>query len=55
MLGQPSSMLIPEVLGVRLTGAMPRGVTATDLVLLVTEVLRKQGVVGKFVEFFGEG
>jgi len=55
MLGQPSSMLIPEVLGVRLTGAMPRGVTATDLVLLITEVLRKQGVVGKFVEFFGEG
>src|SRR5436190_1257529 len=55
MLGQPSSMLIPEVLGVRLTGAMPRGATATDLVLLVTEVLRKQGVVGKFVEFFGEG
>jgi aconitate hydratase len=55
MLGQPSSMLIPEVLGVRLTGAMPRGTTATDLVLLVTEVLRKHGVVGKFVEFFGEG
>jgi aconitate hydratase len=55
MLGQPSSMLIPEVLGVRLTGAMPRGATATDLVLLVTEILRKQGVVGKFVEFFGEG
>jgi aconitate hydratase len=55
MLGQPSSMLIPEVLGVRLTGAMPRGTTATDLVLLVTEILRTQGVVGKFVEFFGEG
>src|SRR5688572_26408914 len=55
MLGQPSSMLIPEVLGVRLTGALPRGATATDLVLLVTEVLRKHGVVGKFVEFFGEG
>jgi len=55
MLGQPSSMLIPEVLGVRLTGAMPRGATATDLVLLVTEVLRKHGVVGKFVEFFGDG
>ncbi|HZI78938.1 MAG TPA: aconitate hydratase AcnA [Vicinamibacterales bacterium] len=55
MLGQPSSMLIPEVLGVRLTGGMPRGTTATDLVLLVTEILRKQGVVGKFVEFFGEG
>src|SRR5688572_12858878 len=55
MLGQPSSMLIPQVLGVRLTGGMPRGTTATDLVLLVTEILRKQGVVGKFVEFFGEG
>src|SRR5688572_8345419 len=55
MLGQPSSMLIPEVLGVRFTGGMPRGTTATDLVLLVTEILRKQGVVGKFVEFFGEG
>jgi aconitate hydratase len=55
MLGQPSSMLIPQVLGVRLTGAMPRGATATDLVLTVTEVLRKQGVVGQFVEFFGEG
>src|SRR5204862_596805 len=55
MLGQPSSMLIPQVLGVRLTGAMPRGATATDLVLLVTEVLRKHGVVGKFVEFFGDG
>src|SRR6187399_2632510 len=55
MLGQPSSMLIPEVLGVRLTGAMPQGATATDLVLTITEALRKQGVVGKFVEFFGEG
>jgi aconitate hydratase len=55
MLGQPSSMLIPQVLGVRLTGAMPKGTTATDLVLTITEVLRKQGVVGKFVEFFGEG
>src|SRR4030095_13328819 len=55
MLGQPSSMLIPQVLGVRLTGAMPRGATATDLVLTITELLRKQGVVGKFVEFFGEG
>ncbi len=55
MLGQPSSMLIPQVLGVRLTGQMPKGVTATDLVLTVTEVLRKHGVVGKFVEFFGEG
>src|SRR5687768_2948702 len=55
MLGQPISMLIPQVLGVRLTGAMPRGATATDLVLTITEALRKHGVVGKFVEFFGDG
>ena len=55
MLGQPSSMLIPQVLGVRLTGALQKGITATDLVLTITELLRKQGVVGKFVEFFGEG
>jgi aconitate hydratase len=55
MLGQPISMLIPRVLGVRLTGAMPQGATATDLVLTITELLRKHGVVGKFVEFFGEG
>ncbi len=55
MLGQPISMLIPQVLGVRLTGAMPQGATATDLVLTVTEALRRHGVVGKFVEFFGEG
>ena len=55
MLGQPISMLIPQVLGVRLTGTMPQGATATDLVLTITEMLRKQGVVGKFVEFFGEG
>jgi aconitate hydratase len=55
MLGQPSSMLIPQVLGFRLTGSMPKGATATDLVLTITEVLRKHGVVGKFVEFFGEG
>ena len=55
MLGQPISMLIPHVLGFRLTGAMPRGATATDLVLTITEILRKHGVVGKFVEFFGEG
>src|SRR6187401_585313 len=55
MLGQPISMLIPQVLGVRLTGAMPRGATATDLVLTITEKLRKHGVVGKFVEFFGPG
>src|SRR6187200_2827222 len=55
MLGQPSSMLIPQVLGFRLTGVLPRGATATDLVLTITEALRKHGVVGKFVEFFGEG
>ena len=55
MLGQPISMLIPKVLGVRLYGAMPQGATATDLVLTITELLRKHGVVGKFVEFFGEG
>jgi aconitate hydratase len=55
MLGQPSSMLIPQVLGFRLSGAMPKGTTATDLVLTITEILRKHGVVGKFVEFFGDG
>jgi aconitate hydratase len=55
MLGQPISMLIPDVLGVRLTGDLPEGATATDLVLTITELLRKQGVVGKFVEFFGPG
>src|SRR5260221_2740340 len=55
MLGQPSSMLIPPVLGVKLTGRLPEGTTATDLVLTVTERLRKHGVVGKFVEFFGPG
>jgi aconitate hydratase len=55
MLGQPISMLIPEVLGVRLVGDLPEGATATDLVLTVTELLRKQGVVGKFVEFYGPG
>ena len=55
MLGQPISMLIPQVLGVRLAGALSEGVTATDLVLTVTERLRKHGVVGKFVEFFGPG
>ena len=55
MLGQPISMLIPHVVGFRLTGAMPQGATATDLVLTITELLRKHGVVGKFVEFFGEG
>ena len=55
MLGQPSSMLIPDVVGFRLSGVLPRGTTATDLVLTITEALRKHGVVGKFVEFFGEG
>jgi len=55
MLGQPISMLIPEVVGFQLTGKMKEGVTATDLVLTVTEMLRKHGVVGKFVEFFGPG
>ncbi|RZA18781.1 MAG: aconitate hydratase AcnA, partial [Lysobacteraceae bacterium] len=55
MLGQPSSMLIPQVVGFRLTGRMPEGATATDLVLTVTQMLRKHGVVGKFVEFFGDG
>ena len=55
MLGQPSSMLIPRVLGVRLRGRLAEGVTATDLVLTVTEALREHGVVGKFVEFFGDG
>ena len=55
MLGQPISMLIPEVVGFRLTGELTDGVTATDLVLTVTEMLRKKGVVGKFVEFFGPG
>ncbi|HVC16764.1 MAG TPA: aconitate hydratase AcnA [Rhodanobacter sp.] len=55
MLGQPSSMLIPQVVGVKLTGKLGEGVTATDLVLTVTQMLRKLGVVGKFVEFFGNG
>jgi aconitate hydratase len=55
MLGQPISMLIPEVVGFRLSGALSAGTTATDLVLVVTQMLRKAGVVGKFVEFFGEG
>jgi aconitate hydratase len=55
MLGQPVSMLIPEVVGFRLTGKLREGATATDLVLTVTNMLRKKGVVGKFVEFFGEG
>ncbi len=55
MLGQPVSMLIPEVVGFKLTGALAEGMTATDLVLTVTEMLRKKGVVGKFVEFYGDG
>jgi aconitate hydratase len=55
MLGQPSSMLVPEVVGFRLHGKLPEGSTATDLVLTVTEMLRKKGVVGKFVEFYGTG
>ncbi|MCB2097826.1 MAG: aconitate hydratase AcnA [Parvularculaceae bacterium] len=55
MLGQPVSMLIPEVIGFRLSGKLPEGTTATDLVLTVTQMLRKKGVVGKFVEFYGPG
>jgi aconitate hydratase len=55
MLGQPVSMLIPRVVGFQLTGSLPEGSTATDLVLTVTEMLRQHGVVGKFVEFYGEG
>jgi aconitate hydratase len=55
MLGQPQSMLLPEVIGFKLTGALKEGVTATDLVLTVTQMLRKKGVVNKFVEFFGPG
>ncbi|HET7557923.1 MAG TPA: aconitate hydratase AcnA [Rhodanobacteraceae bacterium] len=55
MLGQPSSMLIPQVVGFKLNGKLPEGATATDLVLTVTQMLRKLGVVGKFVEFFGPG
>ena len=55
MLGQPQSMLIPEVIGFKLTGRLTEGVTATDLVLTVTQMLRKKGVVGKFVEFYGPG
>ena len=55
MLGQPYSMVLPEVIGVKLTGKLKEGMTATDLVLTVTQMLRKRGVVGKFVEFFGPG
>ena len=55
MLGQPISMLLPEVVGFKLTGQLPEGATATDLVLTIVEMLREKGVVGKFVEFYGEG
>ena len=55
MLGQPIAMLIPDVIGFKLTGKLPEGATATDLVLTVTQMLRKKSVVGKFVEFFGAG
>ena len=55
MLGQPVSMLIPRVVGFKLNGDLPEGATATDLVLTITEMLRKHGVVGKFVEFYGPG
>jgi len=55
MLGQPVSMLIPKVVGFKLSGSIPTGVTATDVVLTITDMLRKHGVVGKFVEFYGEG
>ena len=55
MLGQPVSMLIPEVIGFKFIGKLREGITATDLVLTVTQMLRKKGVVGKFVEFYGEG
>ncbi len=55
MLGQPISMLIPKVVGFKLTGQLPEGTTATDLVLIIVEMLRKHGVVGKFVEFYGDG
>ena len=55
LLGQPQSMLIPDVIGIKLVGTLPAGATATDLVLTVTQMLRKKGVVGKFVEFYGPG
>ncbi len=55
MLGQPVSMLVPQVVGFKLVGQLPEGATATDLVLTVTEMLRRKGVVGKFVEFYGDG
>ena len=55
MLGQPVSMLLPQVIGFKLHGELPEGTTATDLVLTVTQMLRRKGVVGKFVEFYGDG
>src|ERR687884_1688764 len=55
MLGEPISMLIPQVVGFKLSGSLPEGATATDLVLTVTQLLRATGVVGKFVEYFGHG
>src|SRR5699024_1407965 len=55
MLGQPGSMLVPRVVGFTLTGQIPSGATATDVVLTITEMLREHGVVGKFVEFYGDG
>src|SRR4029077_2906839 len=55
MLGQPVSMLVPQVVGFKLSGSLQEGATATDLVLTVTEHLRRKGVVGKFVEFYGDG
>ncbi len=55
MLGQPVSMLVPQVVGFKFTGSLPEGTTATDLVLTVTEMLRRKGVVGKFVEYYGDG
>ena len=55
MLGQPSYFPVPEVIGVKLTGRLPKGTTATDFALKVTQVLRQKGVVGKFVEYFGPG
>jgi aconitate hydratase len=55
MLGQPMDMLTPDVIGVKLTGCLSEGITATDLTLWITQLLRKRGVVDKFVEFFGSG
>ena len=55
MLGQPLYFLLPDVIGFKLTGNLPVGTTATDLVLTITNILRKKGVVGKFIEFYGEG